>query len=153
MPSSPPSSSKDSDRSLARRVSKLELQIARVSKLQVARVSKLELQVAQVALLVEQWGQAEGQGWERRYKRAARTGDSLSTIDRQVRAGALEKRVEGRCTYVRDARRPPKPKRRGRPPTVVPGDDERGGLPAAAEQDLNLPPGWPFLKAQEPRSD
>jgi hypothetical protein len=132
MPSSPPSSSKDSDRSLARRVAKLESLVGR---------------------LIEGMGDAGQNRWERRYKRATRTGDSLSTIDRQVRAGALEKRVEGRCTYVRDARRPPKPKQKGRPPTVVPGDDERGGLPAAAEQDLNLPPGWPFLKAQEPRSD
>jgi hypothetical protein len=153
---SSPRSSQDSS-SPNERVSLLELQVAALTKQQLQVVSQVASLTSRVALLTNQLTEpgGGGEGWERRYKRAKRTGDSVSTIDRQIRAGALEKRVEGRCVYVRDARRPPKPRRKGgrRPVARAPGDDETETLPAAAPRDWNSPRGWPFVKAKEPQSD
>jgi hypothetical protein len=58
-----------------------------------------------------------GGGWERPAARSRRVGDSIRTIERQVAAGTLEKRTDGRKVYVRD--KPDQPaakKRRGRRP-------------------------------------
>ena len=155
MASSPRSS--QTSGSPSERVSALELQVAVLTKQQLQVVSQVASLTSRVALLTNQLTETGrgGEGWERRYKRAKRTGDSISTIDRQIRAGALEKRVEGRCVYVRDARRLPKPRRKGgrRPVARAPGDDETATLPAAAAYDLNLPPGWPLIKAKEPQSN
>jgi hypothetical protein len=88
-------------------------------------------------------------GWERRHKYAARKGDSLSTVDRDIRRGLLEKKIEGRRVYVRPARRPPKPtpRRDCAADAASRGDEGTGGALAAAE-DLRWP--LPPLKQKEP---
>jgi hypothetical protein len=115
------------------------------------RIAKLEQLLAQLlAQLLENSNQADsgGDGWERRLKRVARTGDSVSTVDRHIKLGFLEKRRWRRAVYVREARRPPKPKHAHRPRKVVRGDDP---APPGGTAEPNLPAGWPFVgKEKEP---
>ena len=76
------------------------------------RLSRLE---RQMAALQDQAAVPEG-AWERISQRIRRTGDSRSTIERQVRLGHLDHKREGRRAYVRDRPEAPPRRGRGRPP-------------------------------------
>ena len=108
------------------------------------RVRRLELQVAELA---KQQAAAPvvGDGWERPSARSRRVGDSVRTIERQVRAGILEKRVEGRKVYVRDKpAEPVRKNRRGRPPQT-----DVSPAPAVAIAG-RAGPQFPFKTEEEP---
>jgi hypothetical protein len=109
------------------------------------RVQALEAEVEQLKKrLAEPWPQ--GGGWERVYHRVTRTGDSRSTIERDIRSGLLEVKRDGRRTYVRDKLDAPAKRRRGRPPG---SKSEVVGLPATTGP---AGPQWPFVSTKEPPS-
>ena len=107
------------------------------------RVRRLERQVAELA---KQQATVLVVGWERPSARSRRVGDSVRTIERQVRAGILEKRVEGRKVYVRDKpTEPARRNRRGRPPKA-----DASAAPAVANAG-RAGPQFPFRAEKEPR--
>ena len=76
------------------------------------RLSRLERQMA----ALQGPAAVPAAAWERIYQRIRRTGDSRSTIERQVRLGHLDHKREGRRAYVRDRPEAPPRRGRGRPP-------------------------------------
>jgi hypothetical protein len=107
------------------------------------RVRRLERRVAELA---KQQAAAPvvGDGWERPGTRSRRVGDSIRTIERQVLAGKLQKRVDGRKVYVRDPPNEPAKKRRGRPPRA----DASAASPVAIPDRAG--PQFPFRLEREP---
>jgi len=83
--------------------------------------------------------------WERIKLRIKRTGDSRSTIERDIRRGLLDVKREGRRTYVRDKPGAPSKRGPGRPPGPMAG--------AAALPEINDPlrPLWPFGQSKKSR--
>ena len=107
------------------------------------RVRRLERQVAELAKQ-QAVAPVAGYGWERPGARSRRVGDSVRTIERQVAAGKLEKRVDGRKVYVRDPPNEPAKKRRGRPPKA-----DASAAPPVAIADRACPQ-FPFRAEKEP---
>jgi hypothetical protein len=105
------------------------------------RVCRLERQVAELAK--QQAAAVVGDGWERPGARSRRVGDSVRTIERQVAAGKLEKRVDGRKVYVREPPNEPAKKRRGRPQKA-----NASAAPAAITDRAD--PQFPFSAEKEP---
>jgi hypothetical protein len=107
------------------------------------RVRRLERQVAELA---KQQAAAAvvGDGWERPGARSRRVGDSVRTIERQVLAGKLQKRVDGRRVYVRDPPNESAKKSRGRPPKA----DTSIAPPVAITDQTG--PQFPFRAEKEP---
>jgi hypothetical protein len=106
------------------------------------RVCRLERQIAELA---KQWAAAPvGNGWERPSARSRRVGDSVRTIERQVAAGKLEKRVDGGKVYVRDPPNESAKKGRGRPPKA----DTSIAPPVAITDQTG--PQFPFRAKKEP---
>jgi hypothetical protein len=114
-----------------------------------AQVRALERQVRkhdlQIAELHKQGAALPVVGWERPLARSRRVGDSVRTIERQVLAGILEKRVEGRKVYIRDKPiESAREVRRGRPPK-----SSAIAAPTVAITD-RAGPQFPFVAQKEP---